>query len=197
MLRLPPEAADADAAGRDVGDPGRASADAVAVAIGRIFEGEQLIVRNGLDEPGSEQRNRDPAREHRRLVGHDGLAAMSRDREQLEERLPRFVEGLELALGGPAGGTELENGAGAADRGDVVAHGAARAVERRAEALVGRLDLEEVVEAEPELRELRGRDAGERLPRLRHPRLRDHPRGRQPHPCEGESRSHSCSEPQG
>ena len=111
----------------------------------------------------------DPAREHRRLVGHDGLAAMPGTENNWKSVSPDWSKASNSPSAVLRADTELEDGAGAADDGDVVAHGAARAVERRAEALVGRLDLEEVVEAEPELRELCGRDAGERLPRLRHP----------------------------
>ena len=63
VLRLPSEAADAPLAGGDVDDDGRAAADAVAVAIDRILEREQRLVRNRLDEPGAEERDRHAARE--------------------------------------------------------------------------------------------------------------------------------------
>ena len=61
MLRLPAEAADAALARAAIGDDGGASADAVAVAIVGIGQREDRVVGDGLDEPGAEHRNRDPA----------------------------------------------------------------------------------------------------------------------------------------
>ena len=62
MLRLPSEASDAPLARGDIDDEGGAAADAVAVPIGWIFERKQRVVRNGFDQPGTEERNRHAAR---------------------------------------------------------------------------------------------------------------------------------------
>ena len=67
----------------------------------------------------------------------------------------------------------------AADDRHVVAHGAARAVERRAKPLLGRLDFEEVIEPEPELFEIdrrRCRPAARRAVALRVDAQIDSPR---------------------
>ena len=86
--------------------------------------------------------------------GKIDLTAVAGHGEQLEQRLARRIERLELALRVPPGRAQFENDAAAADGRHVVADRAARAVEGRAEALVRRLDFEEVLEAEPELGEL-------------------------------------------
>ena len=56
--------------------------------------------------------------------------------------------------------------ADAADRRHVVADGAARGVERRAEPFFGGLDLEEVVEPDAEALELRREEPGQRIAEL-------------------------------
>ena len=145
-----------------------------------LLERQQLFVPDGLDEPGAEERNRNPAREDRRVVGHHDLAAVAGHREQLKQRLARGIERLELALRVPPGRAQFENDAAAADGRHVVADRAARAVERRAEAFVRRLDFEEVLEAQSELRELGRRDAGERVRRAEALALRDEVRRRRP-----------------
>jgi hypothetical protein len=63
----------------------------------------------------------------------------------------------------PVARAGLDDDAGAADGGHVVARGAAVAVEGGAEAVFRRLDFGEVRESQPELRELRRRDAGQRI----------------------------------
>ena len=70
-------------------------------------------------------------------------------------------------------GAHFSDGADAADRGHAVAHGAARAVEGRAEPFIRGLDFEEVVQSEPELLELDRRDAGQRVARHGHADLSD------------------------
>src|SRR5262249_22875749 len=62
---------------------------------------------------------------------------------------------------------------GASARGQVVAHGAARAVESRSKAVLDGLDLGVVVEAETKLRELDGRDSRQRIAGLDRRRLRN------------------------
>src|SRR5262249_28936627 len=125
--------------------------------------------------PGAEERNRHAPGEDIRLGRHDGLTAVTGKREQVKERLAGSVERFELAVGVDLPGAQLGDRPRAADGRDVVADGAARPVERRTEALLGSLDLEEVFEAETELLEFDGRDPGERTPeRLRlRPRARD------------------------
>ena len=56
LLRLPAEASDPALAGGDVDDDRGTSADAVAVAVERIFERQQRVVGNRLDQSGAEER---------------------------------------------------------------------------------------------------------------------------------------------
>ncbi len=87
---------------------------------------------------------------------------MAGHREQLKQRLAGLVERRELTVGRPRGRAKLGDDAAAADDRHVVTDRAARAVERRPQAFIGRLDFEEILEAQPELLELRRRDSRER-----------------------------------
>ena len=89
---------------------------------------------------------------------------MRRERRTVEERLARCVECLEFAVGVAAARAHLRHHAAAADRRDVVAGGAAGAVERRAQTFLRRLHLEEIVQPETELFELAGVRPGSGLP---------------------------------
>jgi hypothetical protein len=84
VLRLPSESSDAPFAGCDIDDHGRAAADAVAIAIDRIFEREQRLVRNRLDKAGTEQRNRYASRKHRGVGGDLRLVRVAGHIEQVE-----------------------------------------------------------------------------------------------------------------
>ncbi len=132
MLRLPPEAPDAPRAGRRVDDNRGAAAHAVATG------------------------------DDRHVVRHLHLAGVARDGEQVNQRVARGVEPRMTAAAVAIAGPQLEDDAAAADRRHVVARGAARAVERGPETVIGRLDLGEVLEPEPELAELDRGDAGQR-----------------------------------
>ena len=80
---------------------------------------------------------------------------------------PASVQPAKRAAAVPVSGADLEDHAAAADGRHVVTDGAARAVERRAKTFLGGFDLGEVVETQPEFAELLGRDAGQRIARLR------------------------------
>ena len=88
VLPFPPEPSDARLAGREIDDARRPAADAVAIAVGRILERQELIVADRLDEAGAKEWNRNPPREDRRIIGQARLAAVAGHREQLEQRLP-------------------------------------------------------------------------------------------------------------
>ena len=171
VLRLPSEPSDAAPAGGDVGDDRGATADAVAIAIAGIVERQQRLVGDRFDEPRAKQRDRHAARDDVRLRRNDRLARVRGNREDLEQRAGRRRELDELAALVAARRPDLGDHARAADRRDAVADGAARAVERRAEAVLHRLDLGEIVEAEPELLELAAGDARQRIARQRPDRL--------------------------
>ena len=160
-LRLPSEPADAALAGGHVGDDGRAAADAVAIAIERIFEREQRLVGNRFDQSRAEQRDRHPPRDDVDLRRHHRLAPVIRDREHLEQR--READDVKLAVGVAVPGAHLRHRRDAADHRHVVTGRAARAVEQRAEAFARLFDLHEVVEPEAEGLELAGRDARQRI----------------------------------
>ena len=100
------------------------------------------------------------------IVGNDRLAGVRRHREQVHQRVAGVVETAKRAGFLAIADARLEHHAAAADGRHAVAHGAARAVERRSESVLGGLDLGEVVEAQPELREFDRRDARQRIARL-------------------------------
>ncbi len=162
VLRLPPEPSDAALARCDVDNERGTSADAVAVAIVGVFERQQSLVGNRLDQPGAEERNGHAPREDIGVVGQHRLTPVARNREHVKKRVAGGVERLELAARGPASRTQLGHRSGAADRRDVVADGAARAVEGGSEPLFARFDLEEVVQPQAELLELDRRESGQR-----------------------------------
>ena len=168
VLRLPAEAADAPLAGRDVGDDGRAAADAVAVAVERILEREQRVVGDGFDQAGAEERNRHAARDDVGVGGNDGWHACAAPRTggtaSRPTRRARRTRPCVVADAGarPRAIAPLPPMAG------TLWHAAQLvAVERRAQALLRGLDLEEVVEPEAELLELARRDARQRIAGLR------------------------------
>ena len=67
LLRLPAEPADALASRGHIDDPGSAAADAVAVTVVRVFQGEDRLVGDRLDEPGAEERDGSAPGNHVRL----------------------------------------------------------------------------------------------------------------------------------
>ena len=71
---------------------------------------------------------------------------------------------------------------------------AARAVECRSETFFGEFDLEKVVQPEPELLELHGRDAGQRVPGLRRACLGERQRRGEERECRAEQMpdGHGC-----
>ena len=77
----------------------------------------------------------------------------------------------ELAVFVAARRADLGDHARAADGRHAVADRAARAVERRAKTLLGRFDLGEILEPEPELLELTAGDSRQRIARQRTNRL--------------------------
>ena len=134
VLRFPAEPPDALLTGFDVRDQGGPAADSVAVEILRILEIDQRLIRNRFDQPGSEEGNWHPPGKYVRVGRQNRLTAVTRNREHVEEGVARLVERFELAVGVPASCPQLGHRPGAADRGNVVADGAARAVERRTKA---------------------------------------------------------------
>ncbi len=165
LLRLPSEPSDAAPAGGDVGDDRGATADAVAIAVAGIVERHDRLVGDRFDEPRAKQRDRHAARDDVGLRRNDRLAGVSGNREDLKQRAGRRRELDERPRLVAARGPDLRDHAGAADRRDAVADGAARSVECRAEAVLDRLHLGEIVEAEPELLELAAGDARQRIAR--------------------------------
>ena len=87
---------------------------------------------------------------------------MARNREHVKERVAGGVERFEFAVRVATACPQLGHRSGSADRRDVVADGAARAVERRPQAFLARFNFEKIVEPEAELLELDRRDAGKR-----------------------------------
>ena len=156
VLRFPTEPPDAALAGFDIDDQRRAAAHAVAVAIVGIFETPHRVIRNGLDESGAKKRNRDSPGKHVRVRRQYRLTSMARNREHVKEGVAGPVQRFELAARVPASGAQLGHRSGSADRRDVVADCAARAVKRRTQPFFGGFNLEEVVEPEAELLEFNG-----------------------------------------
>ena len=161
MLRLPAEPADAPSSGGDVIDQRGAAAHAILVAIAGILQGRDRLVGDRFDEAGAEERNRRAPRDDRRGLRNVRLTSVSRNREEVHQRLAGLIERPEVAFLVDGRGPGLEDRAGAADGRHVVTDGAAGAVERRSKAFFGRLDFREVVEAEAELRELPRAQPGE------------------------------------
>ena len=155
VLRLPAEAADAPLAGRDVGHERRPAADAVAIAIEGILEREQCA-SSGIASTRPAPKSGIGTRRAMIVAsgGMSGWHAVPRNREQMEERFAGWIERLELARGVDAPARISAIIAAAADGRHAVAHGAARAVERRTQPFLGGFDLEKVVEAQAELLEL-------------------------------------------
>ena len=86
LLRLPAEPPDALAPRGDVHDAGGAPADAVAVAVVRVFQREDRLVGDRLDQSRAEQRYRRAPRNHVGLRWNLHLAAVRRGREQVVQR---------------------------------------------------------------------------------------------------------------
>ena len=166
LLRLPSSAfVRRRRPGRDVGDDRGATADAVAVAVAGIVERHDRFVGDRFDKPRTKQRDRHAARDDVGLRRNDRLAGVSRNREDLKQRAGRRRELDERPRLVAARSPDLRHHAGAADRRDAVADCAARSVECRAQAVLHRLHLGEIVEAEPELLELAAGDARQRIAR--------------------------------
>ena len=172
VLCLPAEPADAARAGGEVGDDAGAAADAIPIPVERILQREQRVVGNRLDQAGAEQRNRRPPRDHVHVVRHLRLTAVRRNREHVNERVVRRIQTPRRAVVLAVTGAQFEDDAAAADGRHVVTHGAARPVERRAEAFFGGFDFREVLEPETELAELHRRQARQRRARKSRLRLR-------------------------
>ena len=153
VLGLPPEAADALGAGRAIGDERGPSADAVAPARLRVGQRQQGGVVDRLDQAGAEERNRHSADDDVGLDGNRRLTGVTWHREQVEQGFALGGDRRERAVLQPTAGSDFGDRTHPAYRRDVVARGAAGAVERRSEALFGGFDLEEVVESQPELLE--------------------------------------------
>ena len=162
VLRLPTKPPDPPFTRPHVDDKSRAAADAVAISIVRIFERDQRVVEDRLDEPCAEKGNGHAAGDDVGVGRHDGLARMRRQRKEMKERFARCVERLEFTSRVAAPRSHLGDRAGPADRRDAVAARAARAVERRSQPFLGLLHLQKVLESNPEFFELDGRDSRER-----------------------------------
>ena len=89
MLRFPAEAPDPSFAGRAVGDDGRPAAHAVAIAIERVFEGQQCLVRDRFDQASAKDRNGHTPNDDRGFGRDDGLTGVPWNREEMKERLAR------------------------------------------------------------------------------------------------------------
>jgi hypothetical protein len=98
-------------------------------------------------------------RHDRDIVGHDRLAAVSRQREQVHQTIACSVQAVEFSIVILGRGAHFDDDAASADRWNAVADGAAHAVESRAETVFCRLDFGEIVEPETELGKLGGRDS--------------------------------------
>ena len=105
-------------------------------------------------------------RDHVDIVGNDRLTAMCRYREQVDQRVAGRIQCAEFARLQAIADPRFENDSTAADRRYIVADGAARAVERRPETILGCFDLHEIIEAEAKLREFDSGDPGQWIARL-------------------------------
>src|SRR5689334_8063562 len=83
-------------------------------------------------------------------------------RQHVNQRVTGRAQPRVLAGAVAIAGAHLEDHTAAADRGNIVTHGAAGAVERRTETFFRRLDFGEVLEAQTKLAELGRREPGER-----------------------------------
>src|SRR5687767_12707395 len=96
---------------------------------------------------------------------------MAGNREHVKERIVGSSESFEIAAWCSATCAQLGHGSCSADRWDIVADRAARAVERWTETFLREFNLEKIVESEAEFFELDRRDArkgcSQRVPRLR------------------------------
>src|SRR5688572_27097707 len=96
---------------------------------------------------------------------------MAGNREHVKERIVGSSESFEIAAWCSATCAQLGHGSCSADRWDIVADRAARAVERWTETFLREFNLEKIVESEAEFFELDRRDArkgrSKRLPRFR------------------------------
>ena len=159
VLRLPAEAPDPALTGGGIGDHGGTSADTIPIPILRILQGQNRIVRDRFNEPGSKQRNRRPPRNHRHIVWNLRLASMRRNRKQVNQSIAVVVQSSERAIGVAISRPRFEDDAGAADRRHVVTDRAAGSVEGRPEPLFSGFDFGEVVEAEAKLGEFPRRES--------------------------------------
>ena len=145
--------------------------DAVAIAIGRVLERQQRLVRDCFDQTGAKHWNGHAPHDDRRLGRNHRLACMAGDGEKVEQRFARWSSAMNsprgprrpartsaIVLVPPTAGTLWQNGA-------------ARRVERRTEPLVRRLDFEEVIETKPELFEFDWCDSRQRVARNGHTHL--------------------------
>ena len=151
----------------DVGDDRGTAADAVAVAVVGVVERQQHFVGNRFDEAGAKQRNWHAPRDHIRLRWDDRLTGVGRNREGLKQRARLRYKLHELAAFVSARRPDFRHDARAPDRRHAVADRAARAVERRTEAVFDRLDLREIAETQAELLEFSAGDPRQRISRQR------------------------------
>ena len=141
----------------------------------------QGVVVDRLDETRAEEGERHPPYDHVRVAWDRGLACVTGDREQVEERFPARIEGGKRTVWHLAACPDLSDGTDAADRRHVVTRGTARAVEGRAQPLLGGFNLQEVVQAQTEFFELGRREAWQWVARLHRPSLPKHERRDDPH----------------
>src|SRR5262245_15541422 len=104
MLCFPAEATDAALAGRAIDNECGAAADAITIAIERVLQRQQCLVRNRFDQPGAKHRNWHAAHDDRRVGWNHWLAGMARDGEQVEQRFAGCVERNEFAAWSAAPG---------------------------------------------------------------------------------------------
>ncbi len=136
VLRFPSEPTDSPLARPEVAHHRRAAAHTVSIAIVRILEGKQRLVRDRLDQAGPEHGDRHAAHDDRRIRGNHRLAGVSWNREEMKERFTRSVEGDEFAIRAALAGSHFRDRARAADGRYAVAHRATRRVERWPQSLI-------------------------------------------------------------
>ena len=165
VLRLPAEAADAPLAGRDVDDHARRGRSRRR-GRDRPDPRARRIVSSSIASTSPAPNSGIGTRRAMTLAsaGITGWQAWPGIENRWNSVSPAASSGSERRRrrrGAPARTSAI--GADAADRRHVVADGAAGAVERRPQSFLGGFDLEEVLEAEPELLELRRREARQRI----------------------------------
>ena len=141
--------------------PGRYAARGPIAA---VVERQQRLVGDRFDEAGAEER----IGTRRAITFASGGMISWRvggNRKDLEQRTRSGHQLHELAMFVTARRAHLGDHSGAADRRHAVAHRAARAVERRTEPVLGRFDLGEILEAQPELLEFAAGDSRQRISR--------------------------------